>query len=59
MDCFVLNESIKTPTRCPKKTPLKDKCDYLAKKRFLGHTVDNSGKVRVNKTPPRAYVVVP
>ena len=27
-------------TRCPKKTLLKDKCDYLTiKKRFLGHPV--------------------
>ena len=26
-------------TRCPKKTPLKDMCDYLAKRRFLGHPV--------------------
>ena len=23
----------------PKKTPLKDMCDYLAKRRFLGHPV--------------------
>ena len=29
-------------TRCPKKTILKDMCDYLAKKHFLGHTVHNN-----------------